>query len=386
MNQLSISTPIRVLCLFTLLDRGGAETMCMNVYRNIDRSKVQFDFLVYYPQRGEYEDEIDSLGGRVYRIPHLDIKNLVSHIRGARQFFIDHPEYHIVHNHMGENGAFICKEAQKADVKTIIFHSHVDLVPVFYKKEIKNGDICKYVFDKKQAKLRLLLPIAMGCSSHYFACGENAARIFRKKKNQAVIINNGIDISRFSYNEKIRNNKRKELGCEQSFIIGNVARLNDNKNQSFAIDIMQQFVKLHPNSELWFIGTGNDYEKLRQKTYQLNLTDNIRFLGVRGDVNELLQAMDVFLFPSKREGFPVSCIEAQASGLPCVFSNGFDSKTVITDNCKVLSLDEGPEKWAKVLSEFTEFKRYDTSLQIEEAGYNIRKTAKYLENFYLERQ
>ena len=97
--------PIRILCLFTLLDRGGAETMCMNLYRNIDREKVQFDFLVYYPQRGQYEDEIEELGGRVYRIPHLDPRNLHAHIKGARAFFKNHPEYQIVHNHMGENGA-----------------------------------------------------------------------------------------------------------------------------------------------------------------------------------------------------------------------------------------------------------------------------------------
>ncbi len=270
--------PIRVLCLFTLLDRGGAETMCMNLYRNIDRSKVQFDFLVYYPQRGEYEDEIETMGGHVYRIPHLDPKNLIAHIKGARSFFKEHPEYQIVHNHMGENGAFICREAKHAGVGTIIYHSHVDLVPVIRNKidvhsnfdhkkksQISARKSFHYTVDKKQAKLLLLYPIAMHSATNYFACGENAARVFRWKKDEAIIINNGVGIERFSYNEELRKQKRTELACENKFVIGNVARLNANKNQGFAIEIMRELVKLKPNAEMWFVGQGPDLEALQKK-------------------------------------------------------------------------------------------------------------------------
>ena len=384
--------PVRVLCLFTLLDRGGAETMCMNLYRNIDRTKVQFDFLVYYPQRGEYEDEIETLGGHVYRIPHLDPKNLIAHIQGARSFFREHPEYKIIHNHMGENGALICHEAKRAGVRTIIYHSHVDLAPLIIKQnEVKqsNGNqktsnpLFCYIVDKKELKLRLLYPIAMRSSTNYFACGENAAKVFRWKKDAAIIIKNGINIERFMFNKNLRERKRKELACGDKFIVGNVARLNANKNQNFAIEIMRELVKLRPNAEMWFVGQGPILDALQVKTHQLNLQDKIRFLGVRSDVNELLQAMDVFLFPSISEGLPVSCVEAQAAGLPCVFSDGFDPNTVITENCKVISLQQNPKNWAEAINSFVNFRREDTSGEIRNAGYDVQETAKWLERFYL---
>lgn len=390
-KKTTFQLPVRVLCLFTLLNRGGAETMCMNVYRNIDRRRVQFDFLVYYPQRGEYEDEIESLGGRVYRIPHLEPKNIVSHIKGARKFFTEHPEYQIVHNHMGENGGLICCEAKRAGVKTIIFHSHVDLVPLFrlqssiivYKgKQIKKRQLS---LNTTEVKLRFLYFFAIRSATHYFACGENAAKVFRRHRNQAYIIRNGIDIEKFSFDNEIRKKKRKEMNCEDNFIVGNVGRLNNNKNQDFAIDIMSELIRIQPNAQMWFVGDGIEKDSLLQKTRKLGLHNNIRFLGVRKDVDELLQAMDVFLFTSKKEGLPVSCIEAQAAGLPCVLNNGFDPNTIITNNCSTISLQESPLTWACEIEKYSNFKRNDTSDQIKASGYDIVEVSKWLERFYLKK-
>lgn len=385
MKNSPMSEAVRVLCLFTLLDRGGAETMCMNIYRNIDRTKVQFDFLVYYPQRGKYEDEIELLGGHVYRIPHLEPKNIVDHIKAARAFFKEHPEYRIVHDHMGENGALICREAKRAGVSTIIFHAHTDYYPVIIWKQCHLLPTKMPMLSTTECKLRVLLPILMSSATDFFACGENATKVFRRKQSEAVIIKNGIDVSKYAFNETIRERVRKEHQCENAFVVGNVARLNDNKNQSFAIDIMKELVNLVPNAQLWLVGDGNKCDELKKKAESLGLKDKVLFLGIRSDVNELLQAMDVFLFPSKKEGLPVACIEAQTAGLPCVFSDGFDSATDVTGNCRVLSLKEGPVMWASEINKLQGTVRENKEQAVSNAGYDIRKTAAEMQSFYLSR-
>ena len=389
--------PIRVLCLFTLLDRGGAETMCMNLYRNIDRSKIQFDFLVYYPQRGAYEDEIESLGGRIYRIPHLDMRHLAGHIKGAREFFHSHPEYYIVHNHMGENGAFICREAKRAGVKTIIYHSHVDVAPAFDFSLFHGGlsikkqsvDVVrekKSFVSKKQLLLKMLFPIAIKNSTDYFACGANAARAFGEKKSSVTILNNAIDLSRFIYSEERANAKKTEMCCKDKFIVGNVARINTNKNQTFAIEVLKELRKIKPNAQLLFIGEGENRRNLEKQIKDEGLEDQIRFLGIRSDVDELLQVMDVFLFPSIKEGLSVACIEAQAAGLPCVLSDGLDPSTIVVpENCRVLSLSESPQIWANTIVEISNRKRQDTTAAVRERGYDIKQTSEYMQRFYLEK-
>ena len=164
-----------------------------------------------------------------------------------------------------------------------------------------------------------------------------------------------------------------------------MARINDNKNQIFAIKVMKEILKTYPDAEMWFIGDGPKRPELQEIVVRSGYERSIKFLGVRSDVNSLLMAMDVFLFPSINEGLPVSCIEAQATGLPCVFSNGFDPETVITDNCTVISLDESTEHWAEEIMKSKQFVRKNMTEEIIKAGYDIRESAKYLESFYLSR-
>lgn len=367
---------IRVLNLFTLLDRGGAETMCMNLYRNIDRDKVQFDFLVYHKERGIYEDEIEKLGGKVYRIPPIGPISIFAHIRGAMVFFRKHPEYHIVHDHMGANGAFIMWAAKKANVKTRIFHSHGD------KESFINSSIKE---TWRSILLWTLGKIAKRYSNYYFACGQRAAEIF-DKRYKVHILNNAIDVERFRFDEKLRENVRNKYSCNDKVIIGNVARFDANKNQVFLIDVLRCALEKRKDIELWLIGDGKQKEELIELSEKLGLKDYIKFFGVRQDVNELLQAMDVFVFPSIKEGLSVACIEAQASGVPCVFSDGFDPLTVIVpENCKIVSLSESPQVWADTIVKMSTGIRSDKTSQIRKKGYDIKQTAKYMQRFYLSR-
>lgn len=363
--------PVRVLCLFTIMNRGGAETMCMNMYRHIDRTRVQFDFLVYYDIKGEYDDEISRLGGQLYRIPHP--KNLIAHISEARRFFHDHKEYNIVHNHMQCNGAIICTEAKKAGVGTIIYHSHA-------------GPIDSYTNDSKSF-VKLLVEkatnqVALRCSTDYFACGNRAATAV-PSGYQTHILFNGINIQKYQYNKDKRDEVRAAYGCGEKYIIGNVARLDSNKNQSFILDIIKVLREKNCKVELWLVGDGEGRLQLEEKIERLRLEGHVKLFGVRPDVDRLLQAMDVYVFPSIAEGLPLACIEAQAAGLPCVFSDGFDPETVVTENCRILSLHQSTEDWAKAIMSFKDFKRCDTSFQIKAAGYDIRDTVKTMQEFYI---
>lgn len=365
--------PMRVLCLFTILDRGGAETMCMNLYRNIDRSKVQFDFLVYHQERGSYEDEIETLGGVVYRIP--DISCIISHIRGAKAFFKEHNEYHIVHNHMQSNGSFICHEAKKAGIKTIIYHSHAAPLPTF-----------TWDFRTSMRRLRnkLINIIALRSCTDFFACGESAAEALPKNQDKKIV-QNAIDLKLFHYDYEKRKRVRKTLNCNNKLIIGNVGRMDMNKNQSFLIDVFQQVLLFDDASELWLIGDGILRKDLETKVQNEGLADKVRFFGVRQDVNELLQGMDVFVFTSIAEGLPVSCIEAQAAGLPCVFSDGFDKHTKVTDKCWFLSLKKDAKTWAEMILKGSKVERRDTSYILKSAGFDIEDTSTYMQEFYISR-
>ena len=367
---------IRVLNLFTVLNRGGAETMCMNLYRHIDRDKVQFDFLVYHKERGIYEDEIEKLGGKVYRIPSIGPTSMFAHMRGAIDFFRKHPEYQIVHDHMGANGAFIMWAAKKANVKTRIFHSH------FEKQALVTNSIkgtCKSLLYWTLGKM------AKRCANYYFACGHRAAEVF-DRRNKVHILNNAIDVEEFRFNEELRENKRFELNCTNKIIIGNVARFDANKNQIFLLDVLRCVLEKRRDIELWLIGDGKQRNELIELSENMRLKEYIRFFGVREDVNELLQAMDVFVFPSVKEGLPVACIEAQASGIPCVFSDGFDPSTVIVpENCNILSLSESPQVWADTIVKMSTRTRSDKASQIRKKGYDIKQTAKYMQRFYLSR-
>lgn len=365
---------VRVLNLFTIMDRGGAETMCMNLYRHIDREQVQFDFLVYYPERGQYDDEIEKLGGRVYRIPKLRPRTLIAHIRGARAFFREHPEYQIVHDHMGSNGAFILWAAKKVGVRTRIFHSHFEKLPL-WDKSIKKT--CRRIID------RILETIAISSANCYFACGPRATQVFNRNK-KVYLLANAIDVEKFKYDKDVRKNKRKQLDCRDNIIIGNVARFSPDKNQKFSIIILQYLLKIRQDVELWLVGDGMQKKEIMELAKAKKVEDHVRFLGIRSDVNELLQAMDVFLFPSINEGLPVSCIEAQAAGLPCIFSDGFDPSTVVvSDSCRVLSLSESPQAWAEAIIEMSNRERRDTTEKIREKGYDIIQTSGYMRKFYL---
>ena len=366
-----MSEPIRILNLFTNMNRGGAETMVMNYYRNIDRTKVQFDFMVHRDQRGDYDDEIESLGGRIYRMCPVYPQNIVRYQKMLKDFFNEHNEYRIIHSHMSELGYFAFKEAHKHDIPVRICHAHN--APVGFDSKIIFRDILK----------NLIKPY----TTHKFICSEPAGEwLFGKKnKNEFVQMNNAVDATLFRYNENVRKEVRRELGINDSTVlIGHVGRFNTQKNHKFLIEIFKEINRINADSVLVLTGSGNLEDKIRNQVKEMDLEGKVIFTGVRSDVNRLLQGFDVFLFPSLFEGLSVILIETQASGTPCLTSTAVSRQTEISDVIDFYPLEESPANWAKKALELSNRDKKDTFNQIADSGYDIKTNAQWLESFYLE--
>ena len=371
--------PVRVLHVVGRMDRGGIETMIMNVYRHIDRDKIQFDFLAHYGKpNADYNEEIISLGGRIYEMPQIKsatktyYHKFFEYNRALKDFFKEHQEYNIVHGHMTNTASIYMPIAEKyGNVGCRISHSHsmqaVSGLTGFL-SNILSRNITKYATD-------------------WFACSEAAAKWFYSEDDinsgKIKIITNGIDVNKFRFSEQKRLSKRQELGIENDFIVGNVARFSYPKNQDFLIETLSELLKKVPNTKLCFVGEGCDMQWAKDLAKSLGVYDKILFLGLRNDVDELISAFDVFVMTSFYEGLPLVGVEAQSSGLPCVLSDGITKETDMTGNVKFLSLDESHEAWADAIASYKDFKRRDTADAIIEAGYDISTTVEFLTDFYL---
>lgn len=368
-----MTQPIRILMVFTVMNRGGAETMVMNYYRNIDRSKVQFDFMVHRQELGAYDDEIESLGGKIYRMMPLNPFTFGKYKKQIAAFFNEHSEYRIIHGHCSELGYFVYKEAARRGTPTIIAHAHNS------KAEF---DI-KWLF-RTWAKHRMRRYV-----TQIFTCGEESAIWLagRDLGRKAILQRNAIDTNRYVYNQEKAKEIRRVLEIpEDELVIGHVGRFFSQKNHDFLIDIFAEIHRLHSKSRLLLVGDGILKEKIAHKVRLLGLQDYVRFMGSRNDVPDLLQAFDAFLFPSLHEGLSLAMVEAQCSGLPCIISDTIPREIGMTDLVSFVSLEEKPEKWAAiVLNEYGEKrKRSLYPERIIEAGYDIHRNALWLQNYYSE--
>lgn len=358
---------IRILQVVNIMDRAGLETMLMNYYRNIDRTQVQFDFLTHRDTPGVYEDEIKKMGGRIYRAPRLYPQNYPKYFLFMKNFFREHPEYQIVHAHIDTMSAFPLYVAKKAGIPFRIGHSHSSKLDHDAKLPIK------YI-------AKLLMP----CEANiYCACGEKAAQFMYPGKN-VKIIHNAIDLQAFEYSEKKRELMRNKLGLKNKFVIGHVGRFYYVKNQTFLLDIVREIKQVNSDVRLLLIGKGEDELRLRKKVDTLGLQENVIFLIDRSDVNDLYQAMDVFVMPSVFEGLPVVGVEAQANGLPCLFSNTISNEVILTSMAKQMDLEKSAVVWAETIMKMKRNESTETQRQLREQGYDISFEAKRLMNWYME--
>lgn len=352
---------------------GGVSKICLDWYRNIDREKIQFDFLT--PNRttfSTYEDEINSYGGTVYELG-INASSSIGKLKlwfALREFFKTH-KYDVVHVNSGVLffNCVVVSAAKTFTNATVFCHSHNN--GGRSKSKEKFAWILKDSLTKKADRL---MAVSDSAAAYMFA---------EKMAKDVIIINNGIDVAKFNYNEQIRKKLRDQLHFDDKYIIGHVGRFTEQKNHEFLIRLFQSIHQDYPNTILLLVGTGPLEEQERRLVSELNLENSVYFCGVREDVNDLYQIMDVFVLPSIFEGLGIVNIEAQTSGLKCVVSDAVPHSVNITGNVTFLSLNDEYKTWEHELMTSLD-KRLDQSYKVIAAGYDIKQSAKILERLYME--
>ena len=358
-----INNPIRVLCVFSTLDRGGSESMCMNLYRHIDRSKVQFDFVKHTAKKCAFDDEIRNLGGRIYIAPRFKGYNIISYQLWWKKHFVNHPEHQIIHGHFFSISAVYFNVA-KQKKRITVGHIHAS----------HSESLLKTLLEKRISKY----------TDYPIACSKEAGRWIYGNRPFTVLLN-ALDTKMFRYNPETRSIFRKNFGLGDNLTLGTTANFSNVKNPMGLVDIFLAVKKKNPKVKLVWAGDGGLREEIENRILKEGIAKDVYLLGSRDDIPSLLQAMDVFLLPSFNEGLPVSVVEAQAAGLPCFISDRVTRDLDLTGLCHFLPIVQ-PDNWAEIWADtilVDKTKREDKSEKIREAGYDIQTTSKWLCNFYL---
>ena len=358
---------IQVLHVVGQMNRGGTETLLMNMLRILDRDSFQFDFVEQTNRRCDYDDEIESLGSTIYRCPTISASNLSKYRAWWREFFKDHPEYLIVHGHSRGSAPIYLDEANKANRITIL-HCHSES----YGKGVHG--IIRFCW---QVPLHWI-------AKHNLACSYDSGVSQFGRSGKFEVIKNGIISQNFSWNKEARTELREEMGLGDSLVIGNVARFDSPKNHLFLLDIFREIKALKSNAVMLLVGKGSREEEIRVKAAEYGILDSIVFAGLRSDANRFYQAMDVFVLPSLYEGLPLVLVEAQTSGLPCYVSDAVSKEAAVTDLVHYFPLSMPPKSWAEAIVNgvISEEKRCGRQLEIIQAGFDIQATAERLYAFY----
>lgn len=359
------------------IGHGGVYSFVINVMRHKKEKDLIMDFCAF--EQFESQDhikEIESLGGHVYYAGYSGnklIKQIVC--QKKLEMLVKENQYDVVHIHSDVANKLLgyAKACKKAGVNHIIVHSHSSGIDHGYR-------IFKEVLHRL-AKVRL-----NGVAEVYAACSDYAAEWMYnsklRKKSKIIIINNGIDIEKFKYDIKIRNKWRNELELDGKVVLGHVGRFDYQKNHAYLIDVFSAIEKRRQNVVLLLIGEGEGKKDIEEKVKKLGLSDKVMFLGVTNKVHELLQAMDLFLLPSHFEGLPISGVEAQAAGLPVIFSNKITREAQLTSNVRFASIEGTPEEWADYAEELIQCERKDTSQELVNKGFDNMTSIRKLESIY----
>lgn len=379
-----MAEPIRILHVLGGVGLGGAESRIMDIYRYIDKDKVQFDFLVHQTKKGFYEEEIEALGGRIYRVPRFKLYNILTYKKALRDFFssiqgVDNANrrfessnrrFEVVHGHMTSTASIYLPIAKKYGVPVTIAHARSAGVD----KGIK-GAVTYLIRRPLRKKCDYMFACSMLAAKAVF--GENNA-----KNGRVTIVPNAIDAKLFIYNEEVRNRMRQKLSLEDKFVIGHVGRFHYAKNHEYLLVIFEEIAKQRENARLLLLGEGGRMEEMKEKAAALGIADKVMFAGNRKEVWNYYQAMDFFLFPSRFEGLPGTVVEAQAAGLRCLISDTIAEEVKITKLVTAYSIEEKPEKWAEYVLSHADYERKDYYEQIVKAGYDVKQQTQWYEQFY----
>lgn len=365
---------VRVLHVINSMGFGGAETLIMNLYRQIDRERVQFDFVVHTDEEQFFDSEIIALGGKIFRTKRFGIRTAFAYRKWWRDFFRDHPEYKVVHGHIGSTAAIYLDEARKSGAFAIA-HSH-NVNP----SRLHPRDLAWNLFSYPTRFV----------ADYFFACSMDAAasRFGKKTANspRCHVLKNSIDAQRFRFTPGPRERTRNQLGLRDEFLVGHVGRMTAQKNHSFLLDIFLELKGIRQDAVLLLVGEGELERDIRSKCMKLCIDNSVIFARVHENVEDYYAAMDVFVFPSLWEGFGNVVVEAQTNGLPCVASTAVPTELADMGAglFETMDLSRSPREWAEAILRY-EGHVHDANAwrKTVEHGFDSRDTASKLQEFYI---
>ena len=356
---------IKILQVVGKMHRAGMETLIMNIYRNIERSEVQFDFCVHSDEPGAYDPEIRRLGGEIYHLPSASVANIIKLQKATDEFFKKHNDYIAVHVHYSCVGYYYFKSAKKAGINNLIYHAH-------------NSSREKGI----KAKLRYLMEQeSVKKANIRFACSDLAAQYNFGNKDY-IMLKNGIDTSKYRFSNEARLNIRKRLGIMNRKVCIHIGRFDIQKNHEFLIEAFDKAFQKNNRLELLLLGNGVLKEHIQKKISLLSSAAHIHILGNVDNVAEMLSAADLFLLPSLYEGLPLTLVEAQASGIKCLVSDVITKEAIVVPELIVQDSLISSDEWADKILELLDYERLDTSDIVKKSGFDSTEIAKYMEYFY----
>ena len=360
---------LRVLHIMGCSDAGGISSVVRSFYEFIDRSEFHFDIALTVPEQGQNSRALEKLGAKIFFIP-MKAEDREGFCKALTNLLTE-GHYDAVHVHESETCYVALRIATQLGIPCRIAHAHTTSPYEGVRGVIRrwSGCLLNYVY-----------------ATHVIGCGQKAGeRVFGKlnmKRPRAVVLPNGVDTERFSYRPALRAQVRQELQAENTFLLGMVCRLSEEKNISFAIDLMAEVLERIPNAMLMIVGNGPEQEALEQKIRERKLENSVCLLGRREDVDRLYQAFDLVLMPSFHEGFPVVAVEAMAAGLPVLLSDTITRELSFGSGVRYLPLDK-MEAWVEAVSSFRQDEnREKRQADVKKQGLDIRQTVKKLEQIY----
>lgn len=372
-----MTEPIRILHVFGNVELGGAESRIMDLYRQIDRSKVQFDFLVHSDAEGYFEKEIKQLGGRIFRVPRFRIYNYFAYRKALQVFFMKNHTFKAVQGHITSTAAIYLPIAKSAGIPVTIAHARsagVDKGP--------KGRLTRWMRRNLSKK-----------TDYMFTCSRLAGiSVFGKKavkEGKTRFIPNAINCAAFAYNEEKRQAMRESLGLTEKYVIGHVGRFHYAKNHEYLLLVFEKLVKREKadkssgrNYELILLGEGSGMEAARQLAKSLGIENRVQFLGNQSNIADYYQTMDYFVYPSRFEGLPGTIIEAQTSGLKCLMSDRICDEVKVTPLVETMSIEAEPELWAQRIEENADYERKSHVPEMQWAGFDVGAQAEEMTKFY----
>lgn len=367
----------KLLVVIQLLRKGGVELAAINFAENLDKNLYDITFLLISPYGSAQDDRLaDKLASDGFKIVSVP-KECNGYIKKYKYLleFMRKEKYDIIHSHVLFFSGIVLTAAKKAGIKVRAAHSHA----VKWNKK-KNLEFCIY-----SRFMRLLL--RKNCNLKLACCQRAGEFLYGKNEynKNGIFIPNGIDLSKFSYNEPFRDEIRHEFAvADDEKFIGHIGTVYKIKNQSFLIDVFNEMLKKDNKLKLIMVGEKLDAEVVENKIAEYGLTDKVIFASQRADVYKFYSALDIMIFPSLHEALPLSLIETQSAQLPCLISDSVTKDVKANENVRFLSLDKSPEEWAQAAFDLLKNDRLSVSTDVLKSNFNIENICKELQKLYSE--